>query len=146
MFNFDLDQVQEQSYGAIPAGKYLAQVEKVELKDSKSGGQYLNVMFNIIDEEQNGRKFFEIYNIANANPETVKIALGQIKSLVIASGANIQKFTSPDQLIGLECVVGLKVVSDEYGEKNKITNYSSTAKTFGAGSEIPKGTDGKPIF
>ena len=148
MFDFDLTEVEAASGGVIPKGKYLSQVEKVELKDSKSGGQYLNVQFNVTDEQQNGRKFFELYNINNKSEEAVKIALGQIKALVVASGANLNKFTDPQQLVGLECLISLKVqTDDEYGDKNKITSYSALktdATPFQ--QEIPKGTDGKPVF
>ena len=145
MFNFDMDQVEATS-SVIPAGKYLAQVEKVELKDSKNGGQYISAQFTITDENQNGRKFFEMYNVFNQSEKTVQIALGQIKSLILASGANLTKFTSPEQLIGLECLVSLKVQSDEYGDKNKITSYSKPQISHGESAELPKGPDGKPIF
>ena len=110
----------------------------------------IKVQFNIVGEQQNGRKLFEQYNIANKNEEAVKIGLGQIKSLILAAGANISKFTSPDQLIGLECLVNVKVYEDDYGEKNSITSYKKLGgNNPGTGtqeSELPKAADGQPIF
>lgn len=156
MFDFNLDDYEESNGGVVPKGTYLVQVEKSELADTKSGGQMIKVQFNIVGEQQNGRKLFEQYNIANKNPEAVKIGLGKIKSLILASGANMSKFTSPDQLIGLECLVNVKTYEDEYGEKNGITNYKklggNNSKTpneqggVGETNGVPNGADGKPIF
>lgn len=144
MFDFNLDEVQEQS-SVIPAGKYLAQVESVELKDSKSGGKYISAQFNVTDENQNGRKFWHLFNIANSNEMAVQIGLGQIKSLVVASGASLSRFTSPEQLIGLECAVNLGVKSDEYGDKNVAKSFTKPTE-LPADSELPKDANGNPIF
>jgi len=147
MFDFNLEEIEASNGGVVPKGTYLVQVEKAELADTKSGGQMIKVQFNITGEQQNGRKLFEQYNIANANPQAVQIGLGQIKSLVVASGANLSKFTSPDQLVGLECLVNVKEYTDDYGEKNSITAYKKLDN--GApkqAAELPKGPDGKPIF
>ena len=160
MFDFNLDEV-EASNSVVPQGTYLVQVEKTELVDTKSGGQMIKAQFNIVGEEQNGRKIFENFNIANDNPEAVKIGLGQVKSLVLASGANLSKFTSPDQLVGLECLVTVKVKSsEEYGDSNSITSYKKlggntptlagkTPVANGAiipNSDLPLAADGQPIF
>lgn len=150
MFDFNLDEIEASTGGVVPKGTYMVQVEKAELVDTKSGGQMIKVMFNITSEQQNGRKLFEQYNIAHSNPEVVKIGLGQIKSLVVASGANLSKFQSPTQLVGLECIVNAKVVSDdEYGDSNKITTYKAIPATMPQNAtpgDLPKGPDGKPIF
>jgi len=154
MFEFNLDEVEASTGGVVPKGTYLVQVEKSELADTKSGGKMIKVQFNIVGEQQNGRKLFEQYNIANQNPEAVKIGLGQIKSLIMAAGANISKFTTPDQLIGLECLVNVKTYEDDYGEKNAITTYKRLGgnapknEVGGVGHTqgVPHGTDGKPIF
>lgn len=156
MFEFNLDEVEANNGGPVPKGTYLVQVEKAELADTKSGGKMIKVQFNIVGEQQNGRKLFEQYNIANQNPEAVKIGLGQIKSLVLAAGASISMFKTPDQLIGLECLVNVKTYEDDYGEKNAITSYKKMGgnspapqnEVGGVGHTdgVPHGTNGKPIF
>lgn len=154
MFDFNLDDYEASSGGPVPKGTYLVQVEKAELVDTKSGGKMIKVQFNIVDENQNGRKLFEQYNIANENPQAVQIGLGKIKALVLAAGANIAKFTSPDQLIGLECLVNVKTYEDDYGEKNSITTYkkvsgnlpANEAGGVGRTNGVPHGKDGKPVF
>lgn len=158
MFDFNMDEYEANNGGPVPKGTYLVQVEKSELEDTKKGGQMIKVQFNIVGEQQNGRKLFEQYNIVNDNPEAVKIGLGKIKSLIQASGANVARFTSPDQLIGLECLVNVKTYEDDYGEKNAITTYKKlggNAPTqnapnaqggVGETNGVPNGPDGKPIF
>lgn len=159
MFDFNLDEIEEVS-SVVPKGSYLVQVEKAELITTKKGGQMINVQFDIISEVQNGRKLFEGYNIVNESTDAVKIGLGHIKSLILASGASMSKFTSPDQLIGLECQINVKVTTDEeYGEGNKITNYKKPAmpttlpaqgetpvNAEGHTTTVPAGENGKPIF
>lgn len=129
MFDFNLDEVEASTGGSVPKGTYLVQVEKSELAETKNGGQMIKIQFDIVGEQQNGRKLFEQYNIVNANPEAVKIGLGQIKTLVLASGASLSKFTSPEQLVGLECLVNVKQYEDEYGEQNSITSYKKLVAT-----------------
>lgn len=154
MFEFNLDEVEASTGGVVPKGTYLVQVEKSELADTKSGGKMIKVQFNIVGENQNGRKLFEQYNIANDNPQAVQIGLGQIKSLIMAAGANISMFKTPDQLIGLECLVNVKVYEDEYGEKNAITTYKKLNNSvpqnevggLGHSNGVPHGADGKPVF
>ena len=150
MFEFNLDEVEASNGGPVPAGTYLVQVEESELGETKKGGQMIKVMFNIVGEQQNGRKLFEQYNIVNDNPKAVEIGLGQIKSLVLASGASISMFKTPEQLIGLECLVKIKVYEDDYGEKNSITSYKklggTETRTAPKQEDLPKGDDGKPIF
>lgn len=125
-FSFDLNQVNDLSGGAIPAGTYRAQVETAELKDTKAGtGKYIECQFVVVDENQNGRKFWEIFNIMNPNPKAVDIGLGRIKQMILAAGGEPGLFNSEEVLIGLECLVTLKVFTDEYGEKNKIVGFKS---------------------
>jgi hypothetical protein len=150
MFDFNLDEI-EAANSVVPKGTYLVQVEKAELSDTKSGGQMIKVQFNIVGEVQNGRKLFEQYNIANENPVAVQIGLWKIKGLVVASGANLSKFQSPDQLIGLECLAAVKEVSDDYGDKNEITSFKKPTSAAPVNSpiaekDLPQGADGKPIF
>lgn len=142
-FSFDLNQVEDVSGGVIPAGSYRAQVEKAELKTNKAGnGQYIECQFTVTDEKQNGRKFWDMFNINHPNQDAVKIGLGRIKSLITSSGGQAGMFTSPGQLVGLECVVTLKVTTDEYGEKNRITNFKNLP------ADLPQGYDvgGNPPF
>lgn len=143
-FSFDLNTVEDVNGGAIPGGIYRAQVEKAELKPTKAGtGSYIETQFTITDEKQNGRKFWELFNIQNPNPEAVKIGLGRIKALIVASGGQPGLFNSEQALIGLECLVNLKVTVDEYGEKNKIVGFKPLPSEI---QQSQDGMNGNPPF
>lgn len=151
-FNMDIDlnTVEEVSGGAIPAGEYPAQIEEAELKDTKDGtGKYIRTQWSITGEKLQNRKFWFNFNIVNKNEQAVRIGLGQLKSMILASGATTTKVTDASQIVGLECLVKLKVVTDSYGESNEVTAFkklSGDVLPAGATSEIPLGADGKPVF
>lgn len=123
-FNFDLDQFEASNYGAMPKGKYQAQVDEAKVEITKAGGQMIAVRFNITGETYNGAKVFRRFNVAHTNPEVVKIGVGQIKSLIQASGANVARFTSPEQLLGLECMINVGVEEYDGEEQNVVKGFS----------------------
>jgi hypothetical protein len=150
-FNMDIDlnTVEEVSGGAIPAGEYPAQIEEAELKDTKDGtGKYIRTQWSITGDKLQNRKFWFNFNIVNKNDQAVRIGLGQLKSMILASGATTTKVTDASQIVGLECLVKLKVVSDSYGESNEVTAFKKlTGDALPSGTtEIPLGADGKPVF
>ena len=53
-FVADETQIQEKNYDPIPEGTYQAKVVSTEVKESKSGGHYLNVRFDITDGKTQG--------------------------------------------------------------------------------------------
>lgn len=147
-FKFDLTEVEEDKGGGpIPPGSYLAEIEEVDLKDTNDGkGKYISVQFTITDNKQNGRKFWEMYNVINENEETVNIALSKIKSLIIASGGSPGLFNDEEALLGLECIVKLGIKREKgYDERNKIVSYSAAPNDNGAaGESLPFENDEKP--
>lgn len=150
-FNMDIDlnTVEEVSGGAIPAGEYPAQIEEAELKDTKDGtGKYIRTQWSITGDKLQNRKFWFNFNIVNKNDQAVRIGLGQLKSMILASGATTTKVTDASQIVGLECLVKLKVTTDSYGESNEVTAFKKlSGDTLPSGTtEIPLGADGKPIF
>lgn len=141
MFEFDLNEVEESS-SVIPAGVYRAQVEEVEVKETNSGdGLYIKAQFVVTDEDQNGRKFWHNFNIKNKNEKAVQIGLGQIKSLITSAGGEVGLFNDESALIGLECMVKLKVrASDGYGDQNQVVSFKSLP------GELPAEANEKPPF
>ena len=68
-FNFNVESVPEQntgSYDALPAGMYDAIINGVDLKDSKSGGKYLNIRYDIVGPSHSGRVVFGMITVANS--------------------------------------------------------------------------------
>lgn len=119
----------DDSYSTIPPGQYVLQAIKTELKDSRSGGRYVSVQFEVLGPDHVGRKVFENYNIMHGNPQTVEIALRQIKQWVMACGyTGDEKLTMGllRELEGKEFVGQVKVEKDktgQYGDSNRIARY-----------------------
>jgi len=139
-FNFDLNEVEESNGGCIPAGTYRAAVETAELKETKNGGLMIDCQFTVTDENQNGRKFWEMFNIKNDNPEAVQIGLGRIKSMIVAAGGSPGLFNDEQALVGLETMVKLTVKTDSYGEKNRVTGFSACPNDYVAEGSQPEST------
>jgi len=107
----------------LPAGKYAAICEQVERRDSKSGGEYLNVKFKLIDPVQSG-VVFTMFNTKNANVKAVEIGHQQLKAFMTASGKTDFVIKSISDLEGLKCMIKTRVVEDSWGIKAQITSYS----------------------
>ena len=73
---FTLDSLPTNSTGSfdpIPVGWYAASVVDAVLKDSKSGGQYINVRYDILGPTNAGRVVFGMITIRNANVKAEEI-------------------------------------------------------------------------
>ncbi len=159
-FEFDMDDVEEVQGGPIPAGLYRAQVEEASKEKTNDGkGLYIKVQFNVTDDVQTGRKFWEMYNVKNGGEnakKVVNIGKGHLKALFNACGANIKIFNDPSAMVGLECLVKLRVKSEEgYEDKNVISSYKPLPDEVpGTGQEgvpekageVPLDADGNPVF
>lgn len=149
--NLDLENVQASTgFDVMPAGTYSVQVTESDLAETKDGsGAYIKVTLTVIEGEFAKRKLFHNFNIKNKNEQAVQIGLSEIKALILASGATTTKISSPEQLLGLECNVKIKIVKEDgYEDKNRIVSFKKPQEgsVATAGTEVPKDANGKPIF
>lgn len=126
--DFDATQVDPAgSFEPIPKGDYPAMMIESELKDTKAGdGQYLQVVWEIIDGENKGRRLFDRLNLKNKNDTTVKIAQGSLSAICHAVGILHPKMS--EELHGKPCLV--KVIIEERKDqpgtmKNEIKGYAA---------------------
>lgn len=71
----------------IPAGEYVVQAVASEMKYTKDGnGQYLELEFQIMEGDQQGRSHIERLNLHNNNQQTVDIAQRTLSSICHALG------------------------------------------------------------
>ncbi len=126
--DFDPSQYDDNQFGTIPAGWYPVEIESAELKQTKRGdGYYLNIRFNIIGEQYNGRKLFDRINLQNPNQKATEIGQAQLATLAKACGLPVVK--DSDELLGKTCEARVKVTQDEqYGEDNEVTTYRATGE------------------
>lgn len=113
-------------YDPIPAGMYTATINSVELKDSRSGGQYINIRYDITGPSHQGRVLFGMLNIRNPNPRAEEIGLQQLGELLKAIG--LDKLSDTDELIGGQLQVKVDIEkSEQYGEQNRIRSFRPLA-------------------
>jgi hypothetical protein len=139
-FSFSLEQVPERqtSYDALPAGWYDVTIAGAEIKDSKSGGQYINVRYDITGPSAAGRVVFGMITVRNSNPKAEEIGMQQLGELIQALG--FDKIEDTDQLIGGRLSIKLTVSeSEQYGEQNRVGGYRAlkSDKPAGASTNSP---------
>jgi hypothetical protein len=113
---FDVANAKDQ-YSALPAGNYSAYVDEAEFKISKTGSEYLSIVWEIFGDKYKGKKIFENYNLLHDKEQVRNIALASMKKMMLASGFKIEalKFESKEALVKmvLQCRVQLKLAVKE---------------------------------
>ena len=129
-FDIDLSSIDTSTTGgfsAYPAGEYRMMISKSEIKDTKSGtGKYVKVEFTHAGDSFRGAKHWENFNIINANPKAVEIAMEQLASLGDACGLgrDFLKTQGNEALEGKVLIVDLKKqpASPGYGDADGMEN------------------------
>jgi hypothetical protein len=110
------------SFDPVPAGLYNATIANAEIKTAKSGGQYLNVRFDITGPTHAGRVVFGMITLTNPNPRAVEIGRNSLAELMRAIG--LDTLQDSDQLIGARLKIKLTVEdSEQYGPSNRVQGY-----------------------
>jgi hypothetical protein len=86
--NFDASKVEPTTaFDPIPAGKYLATITASEMKPNKAGtGQFLELVFTIIEGEFKNRSLWARLNLDNPNELAMKIARAELSAICRAVG------------------------------------------------------------
>jgi len=139
VFTLDSVPAPTTNYDAIPAGLYEATIANAEIKDSKSGGKYINVRYDITGPSHAGRVVFGMITISNANPKAEEVGRQQLGELIRAIG--LDKLSDTDQLIGGSLIIKLDVEqSEKYGEQNRVRGFRPANKgkpTVAAATNTP---------
>lgn len=144
-FNFSANDVPEStgSYEAIPAGFYEASVAGADIKESRSGGSYINVRYDIIGPSHAGRVVFGMITISNANPKAEEVGRQQLAGLIRAIG--LSDLSDTDQLIGGRLSIKLDVEeSEQYGAQNRVRGFKPVAKPSAPGAKAYTGKSAPP--
>jgi hypothetical protein len=74
-------------FAPLPSGEYLAQIIESDMKPTKNnGGEYLELVYAVVDGEFKNRKVWARLNLINGNDQTVEIANRQMASIREATG------------------------------------------------------------
>ena len=81
--NFDASAVEpQQSFDALPVGRYEVIITDSEMKDTKAGtGQYLQLTFSVTGGQHDGRKLWSRLNLVNPNATAVGIAERELSAI-----------------------------------------------------------------
>jgi len=138
------DKEQMNDYSAIPAGEYIAQVTKSEIKNCSStakdpNGKYLALTFKLLDGKYKNRTFFTNLNLWNKNPQAVEIANKELAT--ICKSVNLPGIKASEELHGKPLIIQLSCSAGDANNppKNDIKFY----KPMGGGPSKPD-EDDKP--
>lgn len=106
---FNAGQHAERQHNSLmPAGWYVVQIVNSEIKPTKTpGGARLNLQFKIMQGDFAGRVMFGGYNVKNANPVAVQIAMEELAEL--SRAVKVPVWNDTEQLHGIPFNLKVKV-------------------------------------
>ncbi len=115
----------ENRFEIIPAGNYLAQIVKSEIKVNKDGqGTRLSLQFQITDGDKRGRILFQDVTLKNASETAMKIGREQLAQLARACGLTAVQDSA--QLHNIEMQIKVGIREDKTGQfepRNEIKRF-----------------------
>lgn len=128
---FDQNEIAQAQKGGdfapIPAGTYIAQINRSEIKQTKAGtGSYLSLGFQIIDGEYANRVIFQ--NITLANPNQVAAQIGREQLAQLAGACGIYQLGDSQELHGIPMQIRVGIEVDKTGQyepSNNIKKFMS---------------------
>lgn len=111
-------------FDAIPAGNYIAQIVKSEMKRNKADtGSFLNLHFKITEGDFKDRMVFTNLNLDNPSDQAVAIARKELTSIVKACGKVSIEDSEELHGIEMEIKVSIRKATQDYPEGNEIKGY-----------------------
>ena len=117
----------------IPAGKYAAIVTQSEVGNTKTGGQFVKLQWQIVEGPCTGRVIFSQHNIFNANADAERIGRSELQGFADAVG--IGELEDSEQLHGKPLIAHVSLEKDKtghYPDKNDIKRASRYGSAGGA--------------
>lgn len=138
--NFNSDEHDDMgTFEAIPAGEYTAMIVDDEIKPTKKAidaangnadlpiHQYnafgVNLKFQIIGGDFDGRQLFNWINLKNPNAQAVELGSKEISTIARACGKILKNDTSIIHRIPMKVKIGITPASANYAEGNKFISY-----------------------
>jgi len=133
------------SFEAVPAGEYLAQITKSEMKANKAKtGHFLLLIHTIIEGKHKGSSIFVRLNLDNPNPKAVEIANKELNS--ICQACEQEGVEDSEDLHGIPmCIkVAVEEATAQWPASNNIKKWSPESEYVGEDDEVPQSTDDAP--
>jgi hypothetical protein len=131
----NLDEVQEQSFEALPKGTYSAAIEKLDYQLSKSSGKPMwNVQLSVTDGPYSGRKLFTFVSFSEKALPGTKAAIKVIAPNLLSGNFNPREVAESQDLIGTEVRVRVGIQEYEGTDRNRIQAWMKPLQAGGGGS------------
>lgn len=127
-------------FTTVPAGEYKVVVAHAEIKEAKSGGNYIEFGYEIVDGSLAGAMVKDIVNIINANKEAERIGRDRLKTIAVATGAkNPNKIADTDELLNkTPFAITVTVEEDGQYKNNRVKYINILTASETAKEEAPK--------
>ena len=124
--DFNANDVQPNTgFDPLPADKYVAMVTASQMKPTKNGdGSYLELEMTILEGKYKDRKIWDRLCINHSNPQTVKIARGNLSALCRAAGVMEPKDSCELHNIPIMVTVRCKKRDDSGDITNEVRGYA----------------------
>ena len=121
---FNASEVEPVTTNLMPVGDYTAAIVQSEVKPTKSGsGQYLELVWQILEGEYSGRKIFDRLNIQNQNQVAQQIGQQALSAVCHAVGILQPNDSSDLHDIPVRIQVKISKGKDGYDDSNDIKGY-----------------------
>lgn len=127
--------------GALPAGEYTVAITDSNLEPTKAGdGQFLKLVFSVLDGPHKGAKVFDRLNLVNRNQTAVDIAQRALSAIchairVFAVQDSVELHNKP-----LVIKISYEPAKGEYGEQNRVKAYKPVNGTTSAPAPVAANT------
>ena len=125
----DLQAASSNNFDLLPAGVYIAQIIKSEIKQNNSGtGNRLSLTFQIVEGDKTNRMVFQDITLQNSNETAMQIGRQQLAQLCAAIGRTSVGDSSELHNIPMQIRVGIKEdKTGQYEPKNFVKAFSALA-------------------
>lgn len=125
--------VSQNSYELLPDGWYDAQITETQVKESKSGGTYMNVRYDITGPTHGGRVVFGMINLRCPNSTRAEeIGRGQLAQLINSVG--LEEISDSDEILSkkLQIRVETDPAKNGYDARNNVKKFRTLQNTEGS--------------
>lgn len=130
----------------LPAGVYIAQINRSEVKPTKAGtGTYLSLGFQILDGEFANRIIFQ--NITLSNPNQVAAQIGREQLAQLAGACGLLNVGDSQELHGIPMQIKVAIRKDktgQYDDQNEIKKFMAYGNAPIAHASVTAPTTAQP--
>lgn len=147
LINFDATTVEPStSKDPIPEGKYVAIIVESAMKPTKTGnGQFLELVYQIVDGEHKGRKLWSRHNLQHPTAQAVTIARMELSAICRSAGIMTPKDSAELHNLPLTITVKCKKREDNGEWTNEIKAWAKKDAAAGVPQQQTGSAIGAPV-